>query len=292
MSQTFTTRSTVCTSGSKRPKSKRPRKIKDPKVIEQKLAQKVARSDNAVEKIVDEVLLTSGNVGGGMSEAFDDMMGYDSEYAKFLLKRDQKKRDRLAAIEKARRAETPAQRQQRRMREERLAARKHIHNELYRDDRTLLEKVRDLVIAIDITKITQVLDRMGLLIKPWQCCTLICMFAIMLTTNIAVFGKTGGIQIAPDSYQTFCTNCSEKYDTPRTQYEEFSFYGIHPENFKLQYNKNQPNYPACPKCNVVHQKLILVARPDRDDRFLLATNSTFKMPINEKEVQKLCDKYQ
>ncbi|MBL4700989.1 MAG: hypothetical protein JKX85_07010 [Phycisphaeraceae bacterium] len=292
MSPKLILQSTGPTSGSKRPKSKRPRKIKDPKVIEQKLSQKVSRSKNAVEKIADDVLLAGGNVSGGMNEAFDDMMGYDSKYAKFLLERDQKKRDRLAAIEKTRRAETAAQRQQRLMREERMEARKHVQDELYRDDRTPWEKARDIVNAIDMTKIARGLDSMGLLIKPWQCCTLICMFAIMLTTNIAVFGKSADVQVAPNSYPTFCTNCSNKYDTPRTQFEEFSFYGIHPENFKLQYNKNQPDYPACTKCNVVHQKLILVARPDRDDRFLLATNSMFKMPTNEEETQKLCDKYQ
>lgn len=272
-------------------RSKSDRKNEDLEGIEQsKLYQKVERSIEAVEDLVHEIL-EDVPVSGGIDEALDDLMGYDTEYAEFLLQRDEDERKRLDEIEKIKCAETPAQRQQRLMREARMETRRQARNELCRDERNPLEKARDFINDIDYVQIKRELNRRGLLIKPWQVCTLLCMFIVMTGTNISVFGQ--GIQVlkAPNNYTSYCTNCGHKYDIKRSLFEEYSFYDIHPNDFQLQYHKALPEYPACSECNIVHQKLILVARPDRDERFLLATNATFQMPINQKEVEKLCAKY-
>lgn len=262
------------------------------KSIERKLSQKVDRSSESVDMLVDEVLLTGDRIGGGIQEALDDLMGYDTEYAEFLLARDEKERKHQAHQEKLRRQETPLQRQQRLMREARMATRKHVRNELYRDDRTPTEKIRDAVKSVNYRQVCKKLHQHGLLVKPWQGCTLLCLFVLMLTTNIAVFGKGTNIKAAPDSYTAYCTNCNHKYEISRQQFEEYTFYDVHPEDYHLQYHKKHPDYPVCPECKVIHQKLILVSRPDRDERFLLATNQLFKMPIDRKGMEELCNKYQ
>jgi hypothetical protein len=296
MSQTLTTQSTAKASGSttgkKRRSSQSMRRTNDPNVIERRLSQQVQRSDEAVNQLVDEILCTGEKIVGGIQDALDDLMGYDTEYAQFLLQRDEAERKRVEAQEEARKNETPLQRQQRLMREARMAARKRVRNELYRDDRTPIEKIRDAVKAINYRQACKKLDQYGLLAKPWQGCTLICLFVMMMATNMAVFGKGVDIQSAPSSYTAYCTHCNHKFEIARTQFEEFSFYDVHPQDFELQYHKKLPTYPSCPECNVVHQKLILVSRPDRDDRFLLATNPYFKMPIDQTGMEDLCKKYQ
>ena len=268
------------------------RKQRDPKSMERKLTQQVQRSSESVDLLVDEIICTGEQIIGGTQDALDDLMGYDTEYAQFLLERDKEERKRQAAMEKARRAETPLQRQQRLARQARMSKRSHVRNELYRDDRTPAEKIKDVIKAFSFRKVCKKLEKHGLLMRPWQACTLTCLLAMMLTTNLTVMGKGPDVMIAPNSYTAFCTHCDHKYDIKRTLFEEYSFYDVHPKDFELQYHKKQPTYPACPKCGVVHQKLILVSRYDRDDRFLLATNPYYQMPIEMAGIEALCKKYQ
>ena len=294
MTQTLTPTINMLTKEQKQPRKKRSKsrcQSVDFAGIEQnKLYQKVERSIEAVEDLVNEIL-EDVPVSGGIDEALDDLMGYDTEYAQFLLQRDEEERKRLEEIDRIIRRETPAQRQQRLMREARMAARKQARKELLKDERNPLEKMRDFINEIDYAQIKRELNRRGLLIKPWQVCTLVCMFIVMMGTNISVFGQGAQVLAAPNSYTAYCTNCDNKYSIKRSLFEEYSFYDVHPNDFRLQYHKDQPEYPACSKCNIIHQKLILVARPDRDDRFLLATNASYQMPIDQKEVEKLCKKY-
>lgn len=259
---------------------------------ERKLSQKVHRSEADIEKLVDEIICTGEIIAGNIQDAVDDLMGYDTEYAQFLIQRDEEERKRQAEIEKIRRAETPLQRQQRLAREARMSKRRKVQNELYRDDRTPTQKIRDFVKQLSFKKICKKLDKYGLLVQPWQAGTLACLFVLMVATNLSVMGKGTEIQTAPNSYPTYCTNCDHKYDVKRSLFEEYSFYDVHPKDFELQYQKKEPSYPACPQCGVIHQKLILVSRQDRDERFLLATNPYYQMPIDAKGMEDLCNKYQ
>lgn len=273
-------------------RSKSRRKHRDPKTIEKKLEQKVERSSESIDMLVDEVICTGEIIVGNVQEALDDLMGYDTEYAQFLIQRDEEERKRQEEMEKKRREETPLQRQQRLAREARMSKRKMVRNELYRDDRTPVEKLKDMIKAVSFRKICKRLENHGLLMRPWQACTLMSLLVVMVATNLSVMGKGTEIQSAPSSYTAFCTQCNHKYEIARTVFEEYSFYDVHPKDFQLQYNKKQPTYPACPNCGVVHQKLILVSRHDRDERFLLATNPYFVMPIDMAGIEALCSKYQ
>ncbi|HAI12218.1 MAG TPA: hypothetical protein DCM28_10975 [Phycisphaerales bacterium] len=272
--------------------SKSRREECDPKTLEHSLDQKVERSEEALDLLIDEIICTGEKVVGGVQDALDDLMGYDTEYAQFLLQRDEEERKRQAEIEKIKRSETPLQRQQRLAREARMSKRKQVRNELYRDDRSPIDKLKDAIKSITFRKVCKKLEVYGLLMQPWQACTLVSLFVVMMMTNLSVMGKGMEIQAAPNSYTAFCTHCDNKYEIKRSLFEEYSFYDVHPKDFKLQYKKNQPDYPSCPKCEIVHQKLILVSRQDRDERFLLATNPFYKMPIDQKGFEELCNKYQ
>ncbi|MFG0248302.1 MAG: hypothetical protein ACF8OB_05395 [Phycisphaeraceae bacterium JB051] len=267
------------------------RKSRDPKSLERKLLQQVERTQADIDSLVDEVICTGERIVGDIKDAVDDLMGYDSEYAQFLLQRDEEERKRLEYIEKLKRKETPLQRQQRKAREARMAKRHNVRNELYRDDRTPIQRLRDAIKSISFKQICKKLEQHGLLMQRWQAATLATLMFMMVATNLTVMGKGGDIQSAPNSYTAYCTNCNHKYSLKRSLFEEYSFYDVHPQDFKLQYHKDQPEYPACPECGVVHQKLILVSRPDRDERFLLATNPLFEMPIDQEGIQKLSEKY-
>lgn len=267
-------------------------KQRDPQTDERKLDQHINRSQQDIEQLVDEIICTGEQIVGGVQDALDDLMGYDTEYAQFLLHRDAEERKRQEEEEKRLKAETPLQRQQRLAREARMSKRGQVRNELYRDDRTPIQKIRDTIKNFSYRKTCKKLDQYGLLMRPWQVGTLACLMFMMIATNISVFGKGVEIQAAPSSYSAFCTSCDNHYQIPRTQFEEYSFYDVHPKDFQLQYGKKHPQFPACPKCNVVHQKLILISRPDRDERFLLATNPYFQMPIDQKGMEDLCNKYQ
>ncbi len=267
------------------------RKSRDPKSLERKLLQQVERTQADIDSLVDEVICTGERIVGDIKDAVDDLMGYDSEYAQFLLQRDEEERRRQEYLEELKRKETPLQRQQRKAREARMAKRHNVRNELYRDDRTPIQRLRDAIHAINFKKICKKLEQHGLLMQRWQAATLATLMFMMLATNLTVMGNGGEIQSAPNSYTAYCTNCDHKYSLKRSLFEEYSFYDVHPKDFKLQYHKNQPDYPACPECGVVHQKLILVSRQDRDERFLLATNPFFQMPIDQEGMQKLSEKY-
>ena len=271
--------------------SKSRREECDPKTLEHSLDQKVERSEEALDLLIDEIICTGEKVVGGVQDALDDLMGYDTEYAQFLLQRDEEERKRLEYIEELKRKETPLQRQQRKAREARMAKRHNVRNELYRDDRTPIQRLRDAFHSISLKKICKKLEQHGLLMQRWQAATLATLMFMMLATNLTVMGNGGEIQSAPNSYTAYCTNCDHKYSLKRSLFEEYSFYDVHPKDFKLQYHKNQPDYPACPECGVVHQKLILVSRQDRDERFLLATNPFYQMPVDQEGIQKLTEKY-
>ncbi|MAX27381.1 MAG: hypothetical protein CMJ19_23030 [Phycisphaeraceae bacterium] len=267
------------------------RKSRDHKSLERKLLQQVERTQADIDSLVDEVICTGERIVGDIKDAVDDLMGYDSEYAQFLLQRDEEERKRLEYIEELKRKETPLQRQQRKAREARMAKRHNVRNELYRDDRTPIQRLRDAFHSISLKKICKKLEQHGLLMQRWQAATLATLMFMMLATNLTVMGNGGEIQSAPNSYTAYCTNCDHKYSLKRSLFEEYSFYDVHPKDFKLQYHKNQPDYPACPECGVVHQKLILVSRQDRDERFLLATNPFYQMPVDQEGIQKLTEKY-
>jgi transposase len=251
----------------------------------------VDRTQADLDNLVDEVICTGERIVGDIKDAVDDLMGYDSEYAAFLIQRDEEERKRQEYLEELRSKETPLQRQQRMAREARMAKRNNVRTELYRDDRNPIQRLRDAAKAINFKNVCRKLEQHGMLMHRWQAATLATLMFMMLATNLTVMGKGGEIQSAPNSYTTYCTHCNHKYSVKRSHFEEYSFYDVHPKDFKLQYHKDQPDYPACPECGIVHQKLILVSRPDRDERFLLATNPLYQMPIDQEGVQKLCEKY-
>ena len=172
------------------------RKSRDHKSLERKLLQQVERTQADIDSLVDEVICTGERIVGDIKDAVDDLMGYDSEYAQFLLQRDEEERKRLEYIEELKRKETPLQRQQRKAREARMAKRHNVRNELYRDDRTPIQRLRDAFHSISLKKICKKLEQHGLLMQRWQAATLATLMFMMLATNLTVMGNGGEIQSA------------------------------------------------------------------------------------------------
>ncbi len=250
--------------------------------------EQTKRSDESVDLLLDEILLDEAPAAGGMTEAFNDLVGYDTEHAQSLLDADQQAREKLTAIEAELRKENPGQKRRRLARERRHEHRRRLRDELYRDDRTLGQKIHDAIYGFRLDQFRATMHQHGLVFKPWQVMSLTLLFTAMVSANYYAYKAVPSIPDALNEYVTRCVSCSHSYQTTRDHFERFSSYRMHPEQYELQYGNKEPKPPACPKCHIIHNTLALTTDPKCSQLFLIAATASFKFPNDRGDIIQLC----